>query len=1719
MDDNYSVRLNIAKEKNIPPEQVKTAQVQSRIAASSQSLSSAELAAQRLALSQKRNIPLEQVKGADVRSAAITARATTPLIDLSKYVKLDTGEFVDKSEYDKLSVDEQSYLKENGTKAFNDKEQADLDEFKAANVLLDNGEYIDRKTFEALPSESQSYLKSNGIEAYNQKLDAELAQFKSSNIQLDNGEWVSNETYESLSGSDRLLLKRKGIDEYIAYKEKQAKDKQYAMSINAGIMADMMQDGQSAWRNQFISSQTQNVVHLSDGSAIPMAAWQDMTPEQQQILMDRGVEGYNAAIQSGEIQDVVLQNWVSNLPEGSEGKTAYDYSISQGNTPKTAAKYAAQYVNAVIATAQPIEQQVLDWVKSQPAGSDIKNAYDYSISQGNSPEVAAQYAVKYTETKYITSVEGAQAIKVGEIIADLSTDAKGMPKVVDLNEATQRLREAGIITSEQEVTGYGGNGFTISGIKQEIPQGTVLQGVIEYFDANPTKIDSGDAVSDLLAQGYTLQQITDARAAYEQITRSREQQAALSVLNASIPKISYTQDELDEIAIREAKGLSVPYYDYSAENLSNFIKANPDNGAATLRKAGFNDKVVMALAWDAYKDKPSQLLQTLNNAGYSNEQVKEYSVKVTEKLKYPDMPEYEGIPSLHDYIRDYLIANGADYTNAEIRANIASIWALGIAELSADKEALDAVAVYSDKYGVKYALQSGLTTAATPGFEPAREYKPGISFKQATKNVSVAQWATGAAQVLMVGALPTAGTAVGKVLQYAGQAAFGTAIAADWDNMTDEQRITSVALLVVSTIPDIVGTIPKNSSIGRVLNRDIKEYISKTVNNTRAYLAEEDANLYLATKYKELQNAVVAGDKTAIKFVTDDLNTFGKWAKVHGMDGADDILVTAKYFNDNAGRIAKNIDLIRESSVNLPNSMKDLYSNLENVIKKQELYSASATKIDVGKYTKAKEPSIVDIYTKEVRDPVTGRLLEGKAISDIETVLAKKHGLLTDIINTDISNKTIIYNGEQTTIKNAARSLNTSIGNTVKTQGWYAAEQVYGKDLMAAYNVDAAKYAATDYAMSVDRLPQNIVSRAKAKINAAEIQKEFIDNGGVTGDFTASTEIKGLRDVNGNEIVGFTVSDAVGEIEKLARSGKVTYIEQPGGYIKIIPSGELQGYTYITKDGIYVSPSIIENLQAYKDGLVRVVGESKFSLESLRQSALKPTTDAEIRETITNSISGQAYTKTQTGNVYTLSAEELARYNGGDLFLNIPSSALNNANTIKVSGANMDNLVASLVNDIKATATNQGIMAAIEQYGVTLVAAVYPEDINAITNSVSGYLLPEIVSRDIIARQSIFDSIKIGIAKTILPVVISGHLLFGVAQPVISAEVSNIEQVQPVINKAVVNTDINLGDKDITNITVNAEQSQNITQHIIDTSPLDVSNVITRQVVATNPTLINQNIIDTTSIVISENVQKDIDNEIVRTQPETITETIIEDIQQKATMPVTDVNEQTIPDIITQDIQDTIPQRDVETIQEEISLQEGIIVGRNINKQAPVEETTNITNAITPVVFPNEGKKTREEYEKEFQGQIFWRQGFGWWAIKPPYKTDADKHFFYGKEPPAGAVVVEGGAGAAYRSIQASGAEIPEEFAMDLGIMDVKISKPSNMPGAAGAITFTEDKEQSGKKQNIGALTFSQAEDKAVGRKSVAKYKHTTDGYNDYDDVTDRYYLGHKLPDNIEASI
>ena len=129
---------------------------------------------------------------------------------------------------------------------------------------------------------------------------------------------------------------------------------------------------------------------------------------------------------------------------------------------------------------------------------------------------------------------------------------------------------------------------------------------------------------------------------------------------------------------------------------------------------------------------------------------------------------------------------------------------------------------------------------------------------------------------------------------------------------------------------------------------------------------------------------------------------------------------------------------------------------------------------------------------------------------------------------------------------------------------------------------------------------------------------------------------------------------------------------------------------------------------------------------------------------------------------------------------------------------------------------------------------------------------------------------------------------------------------------------------------------------------------------------------------------------------------------------------------------------------------------RLTEERRPPEDRRPPNEIRPPTTYKGSSKQQATEALKEaFKGSIGWKQGVVIWAGKYPFKTLEDWHAFSIQNPPEDMVVVQGGPGSAYQSIQAMYPElVPTKLVLKLGFQDVTIAAPEKEPGKPGAIGF-----------------------------------------------------------------
>jgi len=126
----------------------------------------------------------------------------------AQFVTLATGEKVKKTDYDKLSAEEQKTLSALGVKEYNaqneTKRVASLQEYLTAV----GGDFA---AYEALPdTDKQAYLDKLQSD-YVARQAAAQAQFEANNVKLNDGTYLARSNYDALSNEDRAFVMANGV--------------------------------------------------------------------------------------------------------------------------------------------------------------------------------------------------------------------------------------------------------------------------------------------------------------------------------------------------------------------------------------------------------------------------------------------------------------------------------------------------------------------------------------------------------------------------------------------------------------------------------------------------------------------------------------------------------------------------------------------------------------------------------------------------------------------------------------------------------------------------------------------------------------------------------------------------------------------------------------------------------------------------------------------------------------------------------------------------------------------------------------------------------------------------------------------------------------------------------------------------------------------------------------------------------------------------------------------------------------------------------------------------------------------------------------------------------------------------------------------------------------------------------------------------------------------
>lgn len=221
--------------------------------------------------------------------AEITAEAEAQIKDwqefAKKHVELDSGEWVDKKEFDGYTPEEQLKLKELGIEEFNKQMQISYEQavkeaevakqdFEAKHIKLDSGEWILREIYDDLKKEDQEKLHKLGTAAFQKELSAmqakDTAEFRATHVELDGGEWVDKDLFEQLTPSQKKELRTLGVEEFNA-----------------------LQETRYAKAQEELEKFEQDNINIRDDEWVAKEFYNSLNKLEQSKLKELGIDGFN----------------------------------------------------------------------------------------------------------------------------------------------------------------------------------------------------------------------------------------------------------------------------------------------------------------------------------------------------------------------------------------------------------------------------------------------------------------------------------------------------------------------------------------------------------------------------------------------------------------------------------------------------------------------------------------------------------------------------------------------------------------------------------------------------------------------------------------------------------------------------------------------------------------------------------------------------------------------------------------------------------------------------------------------------------------------------------------------------------------------------------------------------------------------------------------------------------------------------------------------------------------------------------------------------------------------------------------------------------------------------------------------------------------------------------------------------------------------------------
>ena len=387
-------------------------------------------------------------------------------------VELDTGEFVGKENYNKLSEDDQKLIKKVGLTDFN---KAKDKEFKDTNIKTGKDEYVSKEFYDSLTKEEQEYLNSHSLSQFNRKMQSK---WEGEHAQLRNGEYVKRSFFNSLPPEAQKVLYEQGIDAFNKWATKKQVD----------FKADYIKVGKQTGKDEYILRDYYKL--LSDDNKVYVLrygtdAFNKKLDKEQKEFEDNhkqlangtdwvDKDWYGSLSPDAKASCTSIENYNNWIDDNYEKASNYDPLTGTSGTvyiPKKGSYDAQGNYTPGFNDLTPDHQRLIESIGLTWANQVMKSQYDANYIQLDSGDTMSRLAYdkldkadqKLINKEGIAGFNAIQQKEVDDYVATLPEEAQAMVAQYGLSvlnvenladkDKFNRYKSLGLIPADAEFVG------------------------------------------------------------------------------------------------------------------------------------------------------------------------------------------------------------------------------------------------------------------------------------------------------------------------------------------------------------------------------------------------------------------------------------------------------------------------------------------------------------------------------------------------------------------------------------------------------------------------------------------------------------------------------------------------------------------------------------------------------------------------------------------------------------------------------------------------------------------------------------------------------------------------------------------------------------------------------------------------------------------------------------------------------------------------------------------------------------------------------------------------------------------------------------------------------------------------------------------------------------------------------------------------------------------